>query len=97
MADTYKEEETRRIELAEQAMLKRRLVLSGHHYQPRIAWTLAPWSEDDLRSVIQVPGSPLIVHSVERLPRSVIFWPGAPTWSQYAYLIMTEVKAINVG
>lgn len=96
MSDTFKEEEERRIVIAEQAMLRRRLALSQNRFQPRIAWTLVPWDESELRAAVQTPGSPLDVHSVIGLPRSVIFWAGAPTWAQYAYLLMVEVRAINI-
>jgi hypothetical protein len=97
VSDTYKKEEAHRIEIAEQALLRRRLQLSGNRFQPKIAWTLQPWEEDALRREVEAGGaSPLVVHSVILLPRTVINWAGAPLWAQYAYLLMVEVKAINV-
>lgn len=87
-----------KVAIAEAAMKRRAMALSGNRYQPKIAWTLVPWSESDLRSAIEGDGaSPLRVLGTIPLPRSVVFWAGAPLWAQYAYLVLCEVRALNVG
>jgi len=82
---------------AERLMLMRQLVVSGNRYQPKLVWTRAPWSRDDLRRAVEAErASPFRVLEMQALERGVIFWAGAPYWAQYAYLILVEVKAINV-
>lgn len=83
---------------AQQAMERRALVMSQHRWQPKIVWTLVPWSIGRLREAIEFEGSPFVVaNEPMQLPRQAIYFAGAPHWAQYAYLVMVEVKAINVG
>lgn len=79
-------------------MSRKRLQLSQNRIQPRIAWTLVPWDAVALKREVEAGGAaPFTVLEVMQLPRSVIQWAGAPMFAQYAYLLLVEVKAINVG
>lgn len=80
---------------ADEAMHQRRLVVSGHRYQPKIVWTLQPWSRDDLQRAIEAGRfSPFVLlDAFVLLPHAALKWAGAPYWAQYAYLVMVEVKA----
>lgn len=86
------------VAIAQRAMEQRAMVISQHRYQPKLIWTLRPWSAAELRAAVEFEGSPFVVaNQPVPLPRQAVLWAGAPVWAQYAYLIMVEVKAINVG
>lgn len=84
---------------AQRAMEQRAVVMSQHRWQPKVIWTLRPWSQEELRAVVEFEGSPFVLAhpQVLQLPRVALYWAGAPVWAQYAYLCLVEVKAINVG
>lgn len=82
------------VKRADAALQRKAAVISGHRLGPRIVWTLHPWSQDEIRSLVSADGnSPLVPHEVLSLPRTVLMWAGAPHWAQYAYLVNVSVKA----
>jgi hypothetical protein len=82
------------VEKADKAMVRRSAVISGNRYQPKIVWTLVPYSDGELRSLISAQGnSPLRVLNITSLGRQTLDWQGAPPGAQYAYLVFVEVRA----
>jgi hypothetical protein len=74
-------------------------IISGNQFQPKLIWTIRPWSPRELTELIEAGGaSPFrVVNYPMQLDRRVILWAGAPHWAQYGYLVMVEIKAVNVG
>lgn len=87
------------VEEADRLLQQKAVIISGNRFQPKLIWTIRPWSAEELRELIEAGGiSPFVVANQPMpLDRRVILWAGAPHWAQYGYLVMVEVKAINVG
>lgn len=82
------------VEAAQRILEQRRVVVSGHRFQPKLVWSLRPMSESDLVSAVEAGGfAPFKVLYILRLPREVVTWTGAMVGSQYAYLVLVEVRA----
>ena len=82
---------------AEAAIKRRAAVISGNVWQPKLVWTLSPFSPNELRSLVTADGhSPLDYITSIQLGRDALQWAGAPHWAQYVYLVLVEVKATFV-
>src|SRR5438105_2432398 len=86
------------VEKAQQHLERNALAVSQNRYQPKIIWTRIPWRREELQRALEAEGSPFVVlDAFQALERKAIFWAGAPYWAQYAYVVMVEVKAVNVS
>jgi hypothetical protein len=83
---------------ADRLLTERAVIVSGNRFQPKLIWTLRPWRSDELRQVIEADGtSPFKMANFPMpLDRRAILWAGAPHWAQYCYLVMVEIRAVNV-
>ncbi len=76
-------------------MLRNSVVVSGNRTQPKVVWTIRPYSERELRRVIEADGmAPFEVLNILPLDRRGVSLAGAPKGCQYAYLVMVEVRAL---
>lgn len=95
--DALRDPTPEEIEQAQQMVDRRRLEVSGTRFQPKIVWTLWPHTQDGLRRVIEADGySPHRFLGAIALDRRALKFAGAPPWAQWAYLVMVEVRALNV-